>query len=275
MVFYKKIINPNATEWVLFIHGLGGSTKTWKYQEEKFGEKYNLIMVYLDGHGNSDYDDTTTFYKPNQMARTIKCCLDRENIDKVHIVSLSLGTIVALEFARIYPKNVLSIILAGSVINLDLKRKYLLSFAKSVQHIVPEDVYFKLFAYILLPRKNHKKSRDIFIRESKKLNHKIINAWLKGFELSQRFYQRCLDIIEKYKIPTLFISGNEDYMFLRGIKKLKAKVSNLNLKILENCGHVCSIEQADKFNSLSLEFLSRIEKIDDFLTRKYVSLRTS
>ena len=49
---YDKIFKSEDYEWVLFIHGLGGSSSTWKYQLEDFKE-YNIICVDLQGHGKS------------------------------------------------------------------------------------------------------------------------------------------------------------------------------------------------------------------------------
>ena len=32
MLYYEKIINDINNDWIVFIHGLGGSVKTWKKQ---------------------------------------------------------------------------------------------------------------------------------------------------------------------------------------------------------------------------------------------------
>ena len=45
-----KIYNNNSPEWVLLIHGLGGSINTWKYQIEDL-KGYNILAVDLEGHG--------------------------------------------------------------------------------------------------------------------------------------------------------------------------------------------------------------------------------
>ena len=46
-----EIIDNQAEEWVVFIHGLGGSTKTWKKQIDAFSKNYNLLLLDLPGHG--------------------------------------------------------------------------------------------------------------------------------------------------------------------------------------------------------------------------------
>ena len=87
------------------------------------------------------------------------------------------------------------------------------------------------------------------------MNNASFNAWLNSLKQSQKIFLQYIKTLNEYRIPTLFISGKEDYMFFKGIKKLHNKLNDFNLKILEKCGHVCSIEKADIFNKLTLKFL--------------------
>jgi len=69
-------------------------------------------------------------------------------------------------------------------------------------------------------------------------------------------------ILKKFRteiidIPSLFIMGEQDYMFLPSIKKLiYLKDQQANLVVIPNCGHVVNIENANVFNSQSILFLS-------------------
>lgn len=257
-MYYEKIINPNVKEWVLLIHGLGGSIQTWKYQIDIFKKNYNLILIDLDGHGKSKANNSKTSYKPNQAAKSIFNILLKEKIQYVHIVSLSLGTLVALEFTRLYPYKVKSIVLAGCIINLDNKRKLLLNMANIIKKIIPTKPMYKIFANIIMPKQNHKKSREIFIRESLKMDNQSFNSWLNSLKQSQKIFIKYLRTLNKYKIPTLFISGKEDYMFFKGIKELHTKLKDFNFRVLKKCGHVCSIEKSEIFNKITLNFIKNI-----------------
>ena len=260
-MYYKKIINKTSNEWILFIHGLGGSINTWKKQLEIFKNNFNLILIDLDGHGKS----RNTRYKNKEKicSKEINEILKKENIEKVNLVSLSLGTLVALEFMKKYPEKVKSSILAGCIINLDKKRQFLLSIVQKIKNILPKNFLYGIFAKIILPKENHKKSREIFIRESLKMNKQSFIEWLDSFYYSKNKIEDYIKTINKNNIPTLFVMGKEDYMFLDGIKNLKGKINNFKLKIIKECGHVCSIEKADIFNNLALNFLNN---------RKYITL---
>lgn len=256
-MYYETIRNDTSKEWILFIHGLGGSINTWKRQLDKFSKKFNLLLIDLDGHGKSEFIKQKLKYKSQEACNQIKEILDKEKIKKINLMSMSLGTLVALEFTKMYPKFVKSNILAGCAVNLDRKRKFLLSFVQGIKNFLPKNFLYKIFALILLPKKNHKLSREIFIRESLKMKRRAFLDWINTLDISKERLNGYIQSINTNNIPTLFIMGKEDAMFIKGIKALKGKINDYKLHIINNCGHVCSIEKADIFNEVSSEFFEQ------------------
>ena len=57
-------------------------------------------------------------------------------------------------------------------------------------------------------------------------------------------------------IPSLYIMGDEDYVFLEPVKRLVKLQPSSQLVILEESGHVCNVDQFQKFNEVSLRFLT-------------------
>jgi pimeloyl-ACP methyl ester carboxylesterase len=57
-------------------------------------------------------------------------------------------------------------------------------------------------------------------------------------------------------IPTLYVMGEEDHMFLAPEREQVARDAYSQLEIIENCGHVCNVEQPEHFNRQSLAFIS-------------------
>jgi pimeloyl-ACP methyl ester carboxylesterase len=60
-------------------------------------------------------------------------------------------------------------------------------------------------------------------------------------------------------IPTLYVMGDQDVMFLEPVKKLVRDHRNSMLQILERCGHVVNVEKPDQFNQLSLAFIKNLQ----------------
>lgn len=247
-----KIYNNNSNEWVLLIHGLGGSINTWKYQIKDLNE-YNVIAVDLEGHGGSSFEKRKRLL--TRSASEIYDVLEKENIGKVHVIALSLGTLVAMEFAYLYKDKIKSIVLAGFVLNMNIGYKSLLAFLEGIKYIIPKRVFYPLFANLMMPCRNHKKSRNFFIRESIKMRSSAFRMWLSELFRTQFKLKEYLITIKENKLPVLFISGKQDYLFVNSVKRTQKKISDATLCFIEKCGHVCSIEKYNEFNGLVVNFL--------------------
>ena len=70
-----EILDNNKEEWVVFIHGIGGSTKTWEKQIDAFSEKYNLLLLDLPGHG-ANADNVIKRVSPRKLYKGIRQTLD-------------------------------------------------------------------------------------------------------------------------------------------------------------------------------------------------------
>ena len=53
----------------------------------------------------------------------------------------------------------------------------------------------------------------------------------------------------------LVVMGSQDHIFFRAAERFARLQKNMRLTVIENCGHVCSIEAPEVFNELVLKFL--------------------
>lgn len=251
-MYYKTERTNENSQWVLFIHGIGGSIQTWKYQTEDFSE-YNRIFVDLQGHGRSGFKKTDRLNPHKKASGMIAEILERENIKKVHIVALSLGTITALEFMKNFPEYTESAVLGGCVVNFKKFSRILFETAELLKNIIPVRILYPIFALIIMPKEHHKKSRQIFVRESLKMKKEAFSVWCHALLTSPEQIRDYAKISSKK--PVLFVSGTEDYIFNNGLKDFGRNIKNFRLKFIKKCGHACSIEKHAEFNRLALRFI--------------------
>lgn len=255
MLNFEKYRHETSDLWVVFVHGIGGSTLTWKKQLDSFREDYNLLLIDLPGHGKSQ--DVSGNLSHKEVNDEIKRVLDYVGITKADFVGMSLGTLVIMNFAVSYPSYVNSIILGGAIINVQGIYSHLMSFASVIKEFLPKRATYRVFAEIIMPSKWHKKSRDIFFREARKLNRRNFLAWM-DYVTNVSKQREVMDKLKALKIPTLFVSGEHDCCFIEGIKKLAGRLSTAKLVILEKCGHVCTIEKWRDFNFQALTYLKNL-----------------
>src|SRR5689334_13010905 len=97
---------------LLFIHGLGSSTRDWEPQVADFSKSYRVITVDLRGHGQSEKPAGP--YTIPEFAADVAGLLESLHASPAHIVGLSLGGAVAFQLAVDYPALLKSLTIDNS-----------------------------------------------------------------------------------------------------------------------------------------------------------------
>lgn len=239
------------------MHGAGGSSSIWYKQVREFRKHFNVLLLDLRGHGDSKprlkdaFNDKYTF---DSITADIVEVIDHLKIERSHFIGISLGTILIRNLAEKFPHRVESMIMGGAIMRLDIRSQILMRLGIIFKSIIPYLWLYKFFAFIIMPYRNHKESRLLFVREAKKLYQVEFTRWFKlTSEINPllRLF-RTADI----KIPTLYVMGGEDYLFLPAVKKIVQKHTTCSLLTIEYCGHVVNVEQPQLFNHVVIGYVS-------------------
>ena len=252
---YVRIDN-GFENWIVFVHGIGGSTKTWNKQISDFSKEYNLLLLDLPGHGESQ-DEQPKKIKIRKINKEIEEILSENKIEKADFVGMSMGALVVANFAVCKPKYVKSIVFGGAAIKVSGFYKALMSLTQKIKNIVPYKMFYKTLSFVMMPKKNHQKSRNIFIRELLKMQKSTFMAWV-DFLKNTINPEILLNKLSSLNIKILFVSGDEDKCFLKGAKTAKNLLKNAKFKLIRHCGHICTIEKYKDFNILALNFLHNV-----------------
>jgi pimeloyl-ACP methyl ester carboxylesterase len=246
---------------VTFVHGAGGSSSIWFKQIRDFQKEYNVLLLDLRGHGESKTNLKKAFqhkYTFSALANDILEVLDYLQIQKSHFVGISLGTILIRQLAEMYPDRVQSMIMGGAILKMNFRSQILMFLGNTFKYILPYLLLYRFFAFVIMPNKNHKQSRILFINEAKKLYQK---EFIKWFKLTAEINPvlRWFRLVE-LNIPTLYVMGEEDYMFLPAVRKVvESHYRSSKLCVIQNSGHVVNVEQPLLFNSEVLSFIKIVQ----------------
>lgn len=256
MLYYKTYPKSGSEEWVVFIHGAGGSSSIWFKQLRDFILHYNVLMVDLRGHGKSAGDKPYENYTFNEICQDIIEVMDEAGIRSAHFIGISLGTILIRNLCEMEPDRVKSMVLGGAIMRLNRRAKFLSAFGDWFKTLLPYLWLYKLFAWIIMPKERHRESRLLFVNEARKLCQKEFIHWYRLiYEVNPLLHY----FTEKASpVPTLYLMGEEDHMFLPFIRKLSAVQVNANLCVIPNSGHVCNVEKPEVFNEESIRFIHRV-----------------
>ena len=259
MIAYTLYKNEESSQWVTFVHGAGGSSSIWFKQIREFQKHFNVLLLDLRGHGDSNAQIKKAFQKKytfQSIANDVLEVLDHLKIDTSHFVGISLGTIVIRQLAEMHPNRVKSMIMGGAILKMNFRSQILMRLGNIFKYVLPYLVLYKFFAFVIMPNKNHKQSRLLFINEAKKLYQKEFIRWFKlTAEINPvlKWFRQ-----QELNIPTFYVMGEEDYMFLPSVRKVvENHFKSSTLFVIQKCGHVVNVEQYDVFNKQVIAFIQK------------------
>ena len=98
---------------LIFLHGIGGNRTNWHDQLPVFGPHFHAVSWDARGYGASDdYDGPLHF---GDFAKDLGGVIRFFNDERAHLVGLSMGGLIALDFYGSFPDNVATLTLCDSL----------------------------------------------------------------------------------------------------------------------------------------------------------------
>ncbi len=255
LLSYKSYVSSPEKSWVIFLHGIGGDSRTFSLQIKAFKPYFNLLLPDLRGHGAS-----INLIKPECGKYTFKLIaedvfrlMENLNISKAHFVGGSFGATLIREMQDMHPEKFISVVAAGGVLRLNIFFYTALKSAKLLAPYINNYFLYKIMAYIIMPRKNHSKSRQLFLKISKTVPPCEFVSWIVVID---EVKWRLDELFNKpFSSPVLLINGSQDYAFIKDCKRFCKLNPNTQMHIIPYCGHLSNIDRYCEFNELALSFL--------------------
>lgn len=249
MLYYKKKDNGHK-DWVVLIHPLGGSSVTYYKQLKDFQKKFNLLLIDLHGHGKST--KSISKMEINEIIEDIVQILDNENIESAYFMGMCLGNVVVDLIYENRPEKVKSIVYGAPVREINLFNRTLLNIGNMFKHLMPHAMLYNLFALVMMPKKNHRESRQLFVKQAKKMKRNDFLDWFNLILKNQNFYDN--RTVKYDNIAKLYVFGSEDHLFISKAHSYIEKDKNAKLHIISGAGHMCNIDGYKSFNNESIKF---------------------
>ncbi len=251
---YQTHYLSDAHEWVVFLHGAGGSIATWKKQVEAFKPHFNLLLIDLRDHGGSkNIQPELDNYSFQMVSGDIKKVLDHVGVQRAHFLTLSFGSILMQDFALRYPEVIAKIVVVGGVFSGTFWIRAFVFTARFFNIFLTYRQMYSMFSYVLMPYKRNHVARRVYQRHATHLSQKEYLKWVglyyEFFNLLRTYHERSSNH------PMLIVMGGDDYIFLDGARKLADNQQNTEFRILPKVGHIANIEAPESFNELALTFL--------------------
>jgi len=109
-LFYEEV---GSNVPIVFVHEFAGDSRSWESQVRHFARRYRCITFNARGYPPSEVPEDAEKYSQDRACEDIKAVMDELQIDRAHVVGLSMGGFAALHFGFTYPDRARSLVVAG------------------------------------------------------------------------------------------------------------------------------------------------------------------
>lgn len=251
---------------VVFVHEFAGDGRAWEPQVRYFGRLYRCITYNARGYPPSDVPADSDFYSQERARDDVRAVLDALDIDKAHIVGLSMGGFASLHFGFTYPHRARSIVVAGCGYGAapDKREQFAAEAEAAARHFEQATMARAALGYALGPTRVQFQNKDP--RGWRELVTQLAEHSTDGAARTMRGVQKrrpsLFDLVDRMQtiaVPTLVMTGDEDWPCLEPALLMKRTIPTAALAVLPNAGHAINLEEPAAFNRHLADFLHAVD----------------
>ena len=240
---------------VLFFHGVGGRRQNWDRQADRLGDRFTSIAWDARGYGDSDdYESDLLF---SDFADDVGRLLDHFEVEKAHMVGLSMGARILLEAFRPHRDRMATLTLCDCFYGFDSA----LTPEKQEEYVALREKPLrsgKTFADLAPALIDSLVAPDCTDEARAELRASIealrVEPYLKTIRASLLFDQS--DLLGDIDVPVQLIFGELDRLTPPSIgEDMVQQIPDARLMVLDGIGHLANLEAPELFNEVLAEFL--------------------
>ena len=90
---------------MLFVHEFAGDHRSWEPQMRHFSRRYRCVAYNARGYVPSSVPESADDYAQWRVSEDIRCMLDGLQVERAHVVGLSMGAFATLHFGMRYAQD--------------------------------------------------------------------------------------------------------------------------------------------------------------------------
>lgn len=245
--------NSNSPEAVLLLHGLGANCHSWLLQTEILHENgFRTIAPDAPGFGKSTYPGGRATIK--LFSDPIETVVNKIGAKRLNVVGISMGGALALQMALDHPELLSQLVLVNTFAHLNVTSPRLLPYFAirfALVHTLGLETQAKAVAKRIFPYPDQEIFRQGLIEQ-------VIQADPHAYRAAMRALAR-FDVrnrLHEIQCPTLVVTGDRDTTVPLETQNFMAQnINGARQVVISDAGHAVTIEKAEQFNRVLVEFL--------------------
>jgi pimeloyl-ACP methyl ester carboxylesterase len=239
---------------VVLIHGGQLDCRMWEHQFALFSQQFRVVRYDVRGYGGSLR--TSVVYSD---VEDLTALLDYLKIDKVHMVGLSLGGRIAIDFALAQPTRVRSLTLAGPGLTgyeppggaeTDLRMWEIIKAARDSGPEAATALWLK--DPFIAPAMEQTQ----LVPGLQRIARENAHCWLENPILQRPLKPVAATRLGQIKVPTLLVIGDRDVPQIKAtVETLLRGIHGTRKVTIKGAGHMVNMEKPEAFDKAVLDFL--------------------
>ncbi len=251
---------------IVFVHEFAGDHRSWEPQLRFFSRQRRCVAYNARGYPPSDAPADPSRYSQEIVADDIVRVMDHLDIDKAHLVGLSMGGFAVLHAGLRNPDRARSLVVAGC--GYGSERGYRTEFHRTVDAMARgfetggtgavADDYARSATRVQFENKDPRGWAE-FRDQLREHSAAGSAATLRGYLKTRPSLYDLEESLAALTVPTLVVSGDEDEPCLDPGLFLKRAIPSAGLWVLPRTGHTINLEEPEQFNRGVADFISCVE----------------
>lgn len=240
-----------GAEVVILIPAFSMDVRMWAAQVDLLEASARVVAYDLRGHGKS-----VAAMEPYSAVDDLTALMDELGVKAAHLVGLSNGARIALDFALVHPARTRSLVLASPGVSgyTGGDFSYMLPVIEAIRR-GDLDQAADLWAVTPLMHIPHDSAAAGTIRRISRDNRSI---WSHGTNPERELSPPAISRLGDVRIPALVVSGDSDLQDLQRLADIVARtIPGAQHIVLRRAGHMVNLAASQEFNDAILAFLRR------------------
>ena len=251
---------------VVFVHEFAGDLRSWEPQVRYLSRRYRCITYNARGFPPSEVPDDTGAYSQDRARDDVLAVLDALNIERAHVVGLSMGGFATLHFGLACPERARSLVVAGVGYGAEPEQRERFRSEADTTTGFLRTRGMAAFAetYSLGPTRVQFQNKDP--RGWREFADMLAEHSAAGSAHTQQGVQKerpsVFDLVDRMQtltVPTLIVTGDEDWPCLVPSVFMKRTIPSAGLLVVPNSGHTINLEEPAAFNAALADFFAQVD----------------
>jgi pimeloyl-ACP methyl ester carboxylesterase len=251
---------------VLFVHEFAGDHRSWEPQVRALSRRYRCIAYSARGYPPSDVPEEESAYSQDRAVADAIAVLDALDVDRAHIVGLSMGGFATLHLGLRHPDRARSLVVAACGYGAQPERQKAFREESNViaDAFAAEGAAEVAKRYTVGPARVQFQNKDPrgwaeFAAHLAEHSSTGSAMTMRGVQGARPSLYDLTDGLAALSVPTLIVAGDEDEGVLEPSLMLKRTIPAAGLAVLPKTGHTVNLEEPELFGRLLERFFADVE----------------